>query len=107
MSRPLADLTREAIELPQDQRLMLARILLDASESAAREPISEIEAVWENEIVERIKSVDSGAQEKSLDSVLLDINKRFLRRKVPTDPRRLGARPPYPGLDAARVLSPY
>ena len=73
MSRPLADLTREAVELPQQQRLMLARILLDASESAPLEPFSEVEAAWENEIAERIQAIDSGnVQGKSWDSVLKD-----------------------------------
>jgi hypothetical protein len=78
MSRPLSDLTREAIELPPQQRLMLARILLDASDPASLEPFSEVEAAWENEIAERIRAIDSGkAQGKSWSSVLRDINQRF------------------------------
>jgi putative addiction module component (TIGR02574 family) len=78
MSRPLADLTREAIELPPRQRLILARMLLDASDSAALEPASEVEAAWENELAARIQAIDAGkANGKSWDSVLQDINQRF------------------------------
>ena len=52
MSRSLAELTREAIELPQEQRLTLARLLLDASDSESLAPLSEVEAAWENEIAQ-------------------------------------------------------
>jgi hypothetical protein len=78
MSRSLADLAREAAELPQQQRLMLARILLDAWDASPVEPLPEVEAAWENEIAQRIKAIDAGqAQGKSWDVVLADINKRF------------------------------
>jgi hypothetical protein len=78
MSRSLAELTREAIELPAQQRLILARILLDASDTSSFEPLPEVEAAWENEITQRIKAIDAGqAQGKSWDAVLQDINQRF------------------------------
>jgi len=78
MSRSLADLAREAIELPQQQRLTLARILLDNSDSESFEPLAEVEASWEDEIAQRIKAIDAGqAEGKSWDTVLQDINKRF------------------------------
>jgi putative addiction module component (TIGR02574 family) len=78
MSRSLAELARDAIELPQQQRLTLARILLDASDASSVEPLPEIEAAWENEIAQRIRAIDAGqVQGKPWDSVLADINKRF------------------------------
>jgi putative addiction module component (TIGR02574 family) len=78
MSRSLAELAREAVELPQQQRLTLARILLDSSDTSAVEPLPEVDAAWEDEIAQRIRAIDAGqAQGKSWDSVLADINKRF------------------------------
>ncbi len=78
MSRSLAELTREAVELPQQQRLTLARILLDASDTSSVEPLLEVDAAWEDEIVQRIRAIDAGqAQGKTWDAVLADINKRF------------------------------
>jgi putative addiction module component (TIGR02574 family) len=78
MSRSLAELTREAVELPQQQRLTLARILLDASDPSPVEPLPEVDAAWEDEIAQRIRAIDAGqAQGKTWDAVLADINKRF------------------------------
>jgi len=78
MSRSLADLAREAVELPPQQRMALARILLDASDVSPVEPLSEVEAAWENEIAQRIRAIDAGeAEAKPWDVVLADINKRF------------------------------
>jgi putative addiction module component (TIGR02574 family) len=78
MSRSLAELAREAIELPQQQRLTLAHILLDASDASSVEPLPEVEAAWEDEIAQRIRAIDAGqAQGKPWDAVLADINKRF------------------------------
>lgn len=78
MSRSLAELAREAIELPQQQRLTLARILLDTSDASSAEPLPEVEAAWENEIAQRISAIDAGqAKGKPWDAVLADINKHF------------------------------
>jgi len=78
MSRSLAELAREAIELPQQQRLTLAHILLESSDVSSVEPLPEVEAAWEDEIAQRIRAIDAGqAQGKSWDAVLADINKRF------------------------------
>lgn len=77
MIRPLADVTRDAIELPQDQRLILARILLDVSDLPS-EPIDDVNASWEQEISDRIKAIDSGsAKGRPWEDVLKDINLRF------------------------------
>jgi len=78
MSRPLAELVREAMELPQPQRLALARILLDSSNATTVGPLAEDEAAWENEIAQRIRAIYAGqTDDKPWDPVLADINKRF------------------------------
>jgi len=78
VSRSLAELAREAIALPQQQRLTLARILLDASDASSVEPLPEVEAAWEDEIAQRIRAIEAGqAQGKTWDAVLADIDKRF------------------------------
>jgi putative addiction module component (TIGR02574 family) len=53
----IEELTREAISLPKDQRLALARALLDL-ESAGN--VAEVEQSWDEEIRARIKAVDEG-----------------------------------------------
>jgi hypothetical protein len=62
MSQTLAEVTHNAIELPENQRLILARILLDISDTSSV-PLDEIEAEWEKEISRRIGLVDSGKAE--------------------------------------------
>ncbi|MGO8698115.1 MAG: addiction module protein [Limisphaerales bacterium] len=58
MPRPLVEITREASELPREQRLALAEFLLELEESPA-DP--EVEAVWEEEIQNRIRAIDDGS----------------------------------------------
>lgn len=53
----LESITSDAMLLPEDQRLILAHILLDSIESAA-DP--EIEAAWDQEIRERLRQFDAG-----------------------------------------------
>ncbi len=78
MSRSLAELAREASALPPQERLTLARILLQASDSAVPEPLSDLDAAWEDEIGRRMGTIDSGrAEGKAWDEVLSDLNKRF------------------------------
>ena len=59
MVKPLSEVTKDALELPQGERLRLARILLDISD-APSDPSSEVEAAWEEEISRRIKAIDCG-----------------------------------------------
>ena len=78
MSRALVDVARDAIELPQNQRLTLARILLDVSDIPA-EPLNDIEMAWEEEISRRIKAIDLGsAQGRPWEEVLEDVNRRLV-----------------------------
>ncbi len=58
MSAALKEITREALKLSRRQRLALAGFLLEIDEPGS-DP--EVEAAWEQEILERIKAVDEGA----------------------------------------------
>jgi hypothetical protein len=57
MSRSYAEIADEALNLPQNQQLKLARILLENSEARGD---SDAERIWEEEIERRIQLVDSG-----------------------------------------------
>ena len=51
------ELTREAVSLPKEQRLALARALLDLEPAGN---VAEVEQSWDEEIRARIKAVDEG-----------------------------------------------
>ncbi len=77
MSRALSEVTKDAVELPRDQRLALVRILLNVTDIAA-EPMDEVNAAWEEEIAQRIKAIDSGtAKGRPWEEVLNGINLRL------------------------------
>ena len=53
----LEEITKEAVQLPRRQRLALAGLLLELDDYSD-DP--QIEAAWEQEILERIQAVDNG-----------------------------------------------
>ena len=53
----IEELTLEAIRLPKEQRLALARALLDLEPACG---VAEVERSWDEEIRARIKAVDEG-----------------------------------------------
>lgn len=57
MSMALDEVIKVAMELPEEQRLVLAEVLM---ESADAEQDDEISAAWENEIQARIRAIDEG-----------------------------------------------
>jgi putative addiction module component (TIGR02574 family) len=74
MIKPLSEVTREAMELPVDQRLSLVRTILGTTESNPT-PSHEVDQAWEDEIADRIQSVQSGqATGRSWDEILKDID---------------------------------
>ena len=80
MSRAVEEVAREAIELSQEERLLLARILLEGCVLPAY-PINEAEQTWEEEIADRIRAIDSGtAKARSWEDVLGDVNRRLAER---------------------------
>lgn len=60
MSKALEEVSRQAIELPRQQRLALARFLIDLEQSNVEEGV---EAAWDAEIAERVRAVDLGRAE--------------------------------------------
>jgi len=71
MSKTLTEVTRDTAELPAPERLKLARILLDLSETAT-ESSEELQTAWDNEITRRLQELRSGA----VKGVPLDAVKR-------------------------------
>lgn len=60
MPKTLSELARDASELPAPERLKLARILLDLSESETP-PTADAQAAWDDEIERRLQELRSGA----------------------------------------------
>jgi len=57
MPTSLEAIEKEALQLPEDQKLTLAHRMLVSAEPV---PDPSIEALWESEIVRRIEKLDSG-----------------------------------------------
>jgi Putative addiction module component len=77
MSRALEEVARQAIELSQEERLVLARILLEGCNLPGY-PINEAEQTWEEEIANRIRAIDSGtAKARSWEDVVGDVDRRL------------------------------
>lgn len=75
MSNVLEEITKQAIQLPRHERLVLAGLLLELDESG---PDAEVEAAWERELLARIQAVDDGsAIGISFDEVLRDADERL------------------------------
>ena len=75
MSRSYSDIVEEALRLPQDEQLQLARTLLEHGEA---EGDLGAEAAWEDEIERRIRLVDSGlAKGRSFADALRDLDQRL------------------------------
>jgi hypothetical protein len=77
MSRNLAEITDDALRLPEHEQLKLARMLLERSEAVGD---VEAEAAWEDEIERRIKLLDAGlAKGRPFADVLQDIDRQLGR----------------------------
>lgn len=59
MSSALEKLSKQAIDLPRDQRLALARILLEQDEQA----VEDADKAWDAEISARVRAVQEGRTE--------------------------------------------
>lgn len=57
MAASIEEITKEAIDLPRHQRLVLVRLLLDLDQPGTTD---EIERAWDEEILARVKAVDEG-----------------------------------------------
>ena len=77
MAKVLSELTKDALALPSDQRLTLARILIDLSEDD-HDFSPQNDELWEREIARRLTSVRAGqAQSRSFEGVFADLDSRF------------------------------
>ena len=75
--KALAELAKEALELPPVQRLTLARILLDLTEEDG-DLSPQVDAAWDEEICRRMKAVRAGtALSRSFDQVFADLDRWF------------------------------
>jgi hypothetical protein len=75
MSKALEEVTREAVQLPRNQRLALARFLIELDDFSADE---NIEGAWTAEIQERVRAVEEGCTEGiPYDQVLARIDQRL------------------------------
>lgn len=77
MSSKLAEITQDALRLPHNEQLRLARTLLEKSEATGD---AEVEAAWEDEIERRIKSIDAGlAKSRLFAEVVADVERQLGR----------------------------
>jgi hypothetical protein len=78
VNRNVAEITEEALQLPQSDQYKLARVIL---ENAELKGDSQDEQAWEEEIENRIALIKSGkAKGRPFAEVLLEIDQQ-LRRK--------------------------
>jgi putative addiction module component (TIGR02574 family) len=69
------ELTREAVSLPKEQRLALARALLDLEPAGN---VAEVEQSWDEEIRARIKAIEEGRVTGiAYDDLRREMNSRF------------------------------
>lgn len=77
MSSKLAEITQDALRLPHDEQLRLARTLLERNEANGE---AEVDAAWEEEIERRIESIDAGlAKSRPFAEVVAEIDRQLER----------------------------
>ncbi len=77
VSSKLAEITQDALRLPHDEQLRLARTLLEKSEAIGDD---DVEAAWEDEIERRIKSIDAGlAKSRPFAEVVAEVDRQLGR----------------------------
>ncbi len=77
MNRRYTDVAEDALTLPQDEQLRLARTLLEKAEA-----VGEVgsDAAWEEEIERRIQKIDEGlASGRPFADVLREVDARFAK----------------------------
>lgn len=57
MAARIEEITKEVVELPRHQRLVLVRLLLDLDQPGSS---TDIDNAWDEEIRARVKAVDEG-----------------------------------------------
>ncbi|MFU8892792.1 MAG: addiction module protein [Luteolibacter sp.] len=73
----IADIARDALELPPSQRLTLARILLDCADDM-EEGQAKVDEAWDTELSERIASIRNGTvKSRSMAAVFSELDRRY------------------------------
>lgn len=73
----MAEITQDALQLPHDEQLRLARTLLERSEATGQ---SDVDGAWEEEIERRIKNIDAGlGKSRPFAEVVAEIDRQFGR----------------------------
>jgi len=77
VSSKLAEITQEALGLPHEEQLRLARTLLERSEASGD---AEVDAAWEDEIERRIRRIDAGiANSRPFAEVVAEVDRQLGR----------------------------
>jgi putative addiction module component (TIGR02574 family) len=77
VSLKLAAITQDALQLPHDEQLKLARTLLERTEATGQRGA---DGAWEEEIERRIKSIDAGlAKGRPFAEVVGEIDRQLGR----------------------------
>lgn len=77
MTKAFEEVKDQALQLSREERLELARLLLDLDEPEAN---PQIEAAWEEEISARVKAVEEGRVKAiPYEQVLDRVNRRLQR----------------------------
>ena len=75
--KTIPEIAKDALELPTAQRLTLARILLDLSDEP-QEFSPEVQAAWDQELLQRIEEVKAGrSRSSSVNEVFARLDQRF------------------------------
>jgi putative addiction module component (TIGR02574 family) len=79
MPKTLAEITKDAADLPPQDRLKLARIMLDLSEDEREDP-ADVDRAWNDEIERRIEEMRTGkVKGVPLEAVKKRIESKFRR----------------------------
>jgi len=77
MKRTFSEIAAEALTLPQNEQLRLARTLLESTESSGD---LGADSAWDEEIERRIQMIDAGlAKGRPFSEVLKDVDRRLGR----------------------------
>ena len=75
MATEMEKVVEQALSLPGQERLFVARRILESVEPEASE---EVERAWEEEFIKRIEKIDSGsASARSWEEIKEDFDARF------------------------------
>jgi|GEM_PF-207475 len=87
MAARIEEITKEVVELPRHQRLVLVRLLLDLDQPGTS---ADVDNAWDEEIRARVKAVDEG---RAVGIPYEQIKKEMAERFPPRESSSLYLRP--------------